>query len=184
MPQTDNPAATAHIASMLMPTLERTVGLAHQMVQGIPADRFARCPDGHPTMNHPAFIVGHLSIYPDRVFQLTGRPDLAAPKEGYEDLFSPQARNQDDPAGTIYPAMDEVVGYFNERHQALRNYLPGITDAKMTSEMPDERFRQSFPTLGAGISFLIGPHNMLHLGQLSAWRRVEGLGPAMPHSGD
>lgn len=184
MTMTDNPAATAHIASMLMPTLERTIGLAQGMVAGIPADRFARCPDGHPTMNHPAFIMGHLAIYPDRVFQLSGRPDLALPKDGFEDLFSPKARNQDDPNASIYPAMDEIMGYFNERHEALTSYFPGITDAQMTSEMPDEGFRKSFPTLGSGLSFLIGPHNMLHLGQLSAWRRVEGLGPAMPHFGE
>ncbi|GAB4550385.1 MAG: DinB family protein [Phycisphaerales bacterium] len=183
MPMTDRPSATTHFSEALCAGFTRTFGLAQQLVMGIPADRFARCPEGCPTMNHPAFIVGHLSIYPDRVCTIIGREDLASPREGYEGLFSPQARNQDDPSGTIYPSMDEIVGYFTERHESLMNVLPGVTDETMQGEMPIERFREVFPTVGAGVSFLVGPHLMMHLGQLSAWRRAEGLGPAMPHVG-
>ncbi len=184
MTMTDNPTTTTHIAGGLTPGFGRTLGLAQSLVTGIPANRFARCPEHAPTMNHPAFIIGHCAIYPDRIFKLIGREDLAAPKATFDDLFSPQARNQDDPSGSIYPPMDEVMGFFTERHESLMQVLPGLSDELLSSEMPDENFRKVFPTLGSGIGFLVGPHLMLHLGQLSAWRRAEGMGPAMPHLGD
>ena len=45
-------------------------------------------------------------------------------------------------------------------------------------ENPNERMRAKFPTNGAMLAFYVGGHFMLHMGQLSAWRRAVGLGPA------
>jgi hypothetical protein len=38
--------------------------------------------------------------------------------------------------------------------------------------------KQLFPTLGSVQTFYCGGHMMMHLGQMSAWRRMEGLGSA------
>jgi hypothetical protein len=35
-----------------------------------------------------------------------------------------------------------------------------------------------FPTVGGAVNFLCGGHNMMHLGQISTWRRAAGLGSA------
>jgi hypothetical protein len=172
---------TTHVASALTPGFERAMGYAQALLAGVTPEIFARCPEGQGEMNHPAFLYGHLALYPDRALPMMGRPELAQPREGYEELFGPRARNQDDPGGAIYPPMDEIVGYFTERHETLKAALARTGDEVMSSETPDEKMRQTFPTVGSGVSFLIGGHLMMHLGQVSAWRRVMGLGPAMPH---
>jgi hypothetical protein len=38
--------------------------------------------------------------------------------------------------------------------------------------------RELFPTIGSVQAFYCGGHMMMHLGQMSAWRRMEGLGTA------
>ena len=35
-----------------------------------------------------------------------------------------------------------------------------------------------FPTKGAALGFYVGGHFMMHMGQLSAWRRAMGMGAA------
>jgi hypothetical protein len=35
-----------------------------------------------------------------------------------------------------------------------------------------------FPTIGSMQAFYVGGHMTFHLGQVSAWRRMQGLGPA------
>jgi hypothetical protein len=37
---------------------------------------------------------------------------------------------------------------------------------------------ERFPTLGSVHAFYCGGHIMMHLGQMSAWRRMMGLGSA------
>lgn len=175
---------TGNIVQTLLPGFERTLGLAEAIVSGIDASKFARTPESAPTMNHPAFVIGHLSIYPDRALAMIGKEDAAKPMPGYEELFNPGARCQDDPDGTIYPAMDEIVAHFTERYHALKDHLASVTDETMLSEMPNEKFRHVFPTTGSGVSFLTGSHLMFHLGQISSWRRAMGLGSAIPHMGD
>jgi hypothetical protein len=40
------------------------------------------------------------------------------------------------------------------------------------------RMAQLFPTLGSVQAFYCGGHLMMHLGQMSTWRRIEGMGAA------
>ncbi|MEO0630202.1 MAG: hypothetical protein AAFY46_05680, partial [Planctomycetota bacterium] len=54
-----------------------------------------------------------------------------------------------------------------------------VDDAALAAPTPVERYRQRFPTVMCAVDFLITSHQMLHLGQLSAWRRIKGLGSAM-----
>jgi hypothetical protein len=35
------------------------------------------------------------------------------------------------------------------------------------------------PTIGAVANFLLSAHHMMHLGQVSAWRRAVGLGSVL-----
>jgi len=61
--------------------------------------------------------------------------------------------------------------------------------ADVLSEVPDEvfaepnplegRIAEFLPTIGIMVNFMANSHHMMHLGQLSAWRRAIGLGPVM-----
>jgi len=167
-----------HVTTVL-PMAKIALRYGQAVCEGIEPDRFGRRPDG-VDCNTPAWVIGHLSIYPDRVLELIGRADLAQTDERYQSLFKDGTASPDDPDGTHYPAKDELLARFIERSEAVIEALGGTDDAVMLRENPVEgRFREMCPTVGAAAAFLLGAHTMMHLGQISTWRRCMGLGSAM-----
>lgn len=155
-----------------------TLMYADRLLEGIDADTFARLPDG-VRCNHPAFCFGHLSIYPDRLLAYLGREDLTDPRPKYNELFKAGAECRDDPDGTIYPPMHEIVEYFRDRYGALMTVLENIDEEALRADNPNEKMSDIIASLGGMIMFMVGGHPMSHLGQVSTWRRVMGHGSAL-----
>jgi len=155
---------------------EVTRGYAEGLVKDVDAGRFCEMP--HPTMNHPAFVYGHLAMYPKKVAGLLGEPG-AVPDvpEGWEELFEPGAACEGE--ASKYPSKDELMQRFVADYEAASKLVAGTPDAAFAAEMPIERMRERFPTVGVGVNFLMNNHMMMHLGQISAWRRAVGLGSVM-----
>ncbi len=171
--------ATTNSASSLVPMAKIALRYAQAVCNGIEADRFGRKPDG-VDCNTPAWCMGHLSTYPDRVLELIGRSDLAKSDERYQALFKDGTASPDDPDGSHYPAKDEIMARFIERTEAAIEALGATDDEALSRQNPVEgRFREMCPTVGAAAGFLLGGHTMMHLGQISTWRRCMGLGSAM-----
>lgn len=170
------------IGNTIADSLELCLGYADRLLAGIGPEQFARFANvGGQTIesNHPAFIYGHLSLYAPRVIGEVGRDDLmVAIPENFESVFSKDAKCVDDPDSTIYPAMDEVVEFFRAGYRNTVVTLREVDDATMQQPTANERMAAKFPTLGSCHGFYVGGHMMMHLGQLSAWRRMAGLGAA------
>lgn len=168
------------IGSMITDSAKLSLGYAEKLVAGIPAEKFARFAEvnGHSIeSNHPAFVLGHLSIYPCRIVEdLGGDASAIAPSEKYEALFSPSATCLDDPDGNLYPAMDEIKEKFFAAHHAAIESLLAAKDENFAVENPNEKMRSKFGTQGSMHAFYLGGHIMIHMGQISAWRRAMGLG--------
>ena len=82
----------------------------------------------------------------------------------------------DDPAR--YPSKDEIIGIYQSHNEALIETLRTVDDDVL--HQPNTNFAPDrFPTIGAIVNFLGGAHHMVHLGQVSTWRRLIGLGSAM-----
>jgi hypothetical protein len=45
----------------------------------------------------------------------------------------------------------------------------------LLAQHPDEKARVNWPCIGAAFNFLLSGHVMVHMGQVSAWRRCMGL---------
>jgi hypothetical protein len=173
MPALANPP---RITDYITDCLNLALGYGQMLVKDIPPDTFAHMP--HPKMNHPAFCIGHLSIYPDRMFQFIGRGDLARERANYLPLFQAGAECVEQEGR--YPPKDELVSYYVERYKALAEILRDVDEEVLQRPNPREgRFREMCPTVGSAVNFLAGAHHMSHLGQISAWRRAVGLPPAM-----
>lgn len=172
---------TRSLGNLIADSLTASLSYAERLLNGIPAERFARfaTPGGVVVVsNHPAFIYGHLSLYAPRVLQHVDHPAPAVP-DSFELAFSKNAVCRDDPDGDLYPPMDDVVAFFREGYRmaigALRNAPDDVFDRPNPAEGP---MRAAFPTIGSMHGFYCGGHMMMHLGQLSAWRRMEGLSAA------
>jgi hypothetical protein len=123
-------------------------------------------------MNHAAWIAGHLAYS----FQAIGgemgmQPWLPADWAG---LFGTGTTPVSDPA--MYPGKDRLMAVFEEGQMRIVWALRGLSDVHLAMPLPDERHRETFPTLGSAVLQILAAHMAVHLGQLSAWRRAVGLG--------
>jgi len=170
------------IGAMIADSARLSVGYARRLLEDVPASQFSRFAQVNGevvTSNHPAFILGHLSIYPCRIVRdLGGDASSIEPTARYEELFSPKATCQDDPDGGVYPTMGEVTERFFTAHDVAIEALLGAMDTVFTQENPNEAMRGRFGSMGSMHAFYMGGHIMIHMGQFSAWRRMTGLPPA------
>ncbi len=172
------------IASMIVTGANRVMSLAEALLSGVPDEQFARfaSPGGQTIeANHPAFVYGHLSIYPARILKAAGADASAVEPSGrFLELFENGVVCRDDPSGTIYPSRAEILDLFTSGHRAAIDCIAGLSDEQLKASHGIEgRMGEMFPTVGHVASFLLGSHTMMHLGQVSTWRRAIGLGSAM-----
>lgn len=170
------------IGPMIADSAELGVAYAERLLKDLTPDKFARLGrvgDELIEANHPAFLLGHLSLYPSRVVEQLGHDASAIePTELETGLFSKDAKCVDDPQGTIYPPMSEVTVRFFAAYRAAIDAVSEADDALLKAENLNEVMRKRFPTLGSMHAFYLGGHLMLHLGQFSTWRRIWRLPPA------
>ncbi len=172
------------MGELLTVTTGRTMGLAKGLLTGIDAKDFSSQPtaDGRVIdTNHPAFVYGHLALYPARVMAMLGRDGaaIACPPE-YDALFAAGVKCLHDPDGSKHPAMDDIVARFERGYGALIEVVKNTDDAALAGPIQgNDRYRDAFGTVGGAAGFMLHDHLMFHLGQASGWRRMMGLGSVM-----
>lgn len=162
-------------------------GYAKILLAGIEPARFARKPRFETAAgmklvetNHPSFVYGHLSLYPARLFTLLGEEARAVETPAaWTDLFKAGAECRDDAEGTVYPAMEAITTQFFRSYESAAELVRGVADEVLARENPNAQARDRFPTIGALVNFYLSGHVMMHMGQVSAWRRCVGLPSAM-----
>lgn len=68
--------STCNYGPMIADSCRLSMGYAERLLKNIPAERFGRLAtvgDEVVQSNHPAFIYGHLSLYPSRIVAELGR---------------------------------------------------------------------------------------------------------------
>ena len=170
-------------ASLITSSAKRATALAEGMLNGVDPTRAARFADGANgpiNANHPTFVYGHLSLYNAMLIGMLGQDaSAAAVPDTYEGLFKHGVECVDDPDGSAYPSLQEAVKHYQRGSAAAIDAIDACTDEQLSAQTPDENFRSVFPTVGDAANFLLNDHVMFHLGQVSTWRRAEGLGSAM-----
>jgi hypothetical protein len=167
-----------------------TVGLAEKMLGGIRPDQFARKPLGvegkQIDCNHPAFIYGHLAIYPAKWLAALGVDAAAIEKSGaaapasFEALFAAGKPCLDDPAGSIYPPMQQITEAFFRTHKTAFDQIETLETGAFDKPNPSQgRLKDALPTVAHMMIFYTTSHAMMHIGQASTWRRAMGLGSVM-----
>ncbi len=152
-----------------------TLGYAAKLIDSIPADQFAVMPKSD--INSPAFCIGHLALYAPWVCELVGHPQPCPLPETYEQLFKNGAPCVSTPGH--YPSKDELIKHFTAGWTKVALLLPTVDDAQFAKANPVAHMAARAPTIGALVAFMSLTHNAMHLGQISTWRRVMGLGSAM-----
>ncbi|MCO6430683.1 MAG: DinB family protein [Deltaproteobacteria bacterium] len=173
---------SSKISELVLPAARQVKGYADRLLRGIPAEIFssmARVGGEIVEANHPAFVTGHLSLYPSRIMRLFGREyQEVTPPDSYLKLFTFECRCIDDPEGAVYPKRDELLEFFESSMTFLLDNLTTLTDEELMAQSRDERSKERFPIVGSFVVYLLTAHPNSHLGQISTWRRCMGLGAA------
>lgn len=137
----------------------------------VPDPRWAEQPAG--IRNHLAWTLGHLCLGLDEGVTLLGRPAGCPPawRKTMDYGTMPVADR------AAYPAADELLGRFRERHAALAAAVREAPAEAMGAVNPHEALRPYFPTVGHEVAYYLSGHTDHHMGQLLAWRRAMGLSP-------
>jgi hypothetical protein len=140
---------------------------AARLLSDLPPDELTRQP--FPGMNHPAWIIGHLSAYP---------PVLAAILDGrpFEDPLHSRYGRGTMPSGeaAAYPPKAELLREYFDGHDLLARTLAAADEGVLARPIPLARWQDRFPRIGDAVLYLMLSHEAGHLGQLSAWRRAMG----------
>jgi len=168
------------IGKTIVAPAQLTKNYAEGMLKGVTSERFARLAvsNGKPIhSNHPAWVIGHLAFYHHKVMQLLNQPaGITQPPANYEELFKNGSECRDDADGKIYPKMADLTKFFHDTFPLTIDAVANADDALLLDANPAEgRMKELFPLRGQVIAFLLSGHPMSHLGQISTWRRIEGL---------
>lgn len=127
----------------------------------------------YPGMNHPAWILGHLALSCDYAVKALGG-DMVCPKEWHKQ-FGPGSVVVADRAA--YPSKRELLTAVEAGHERVVAAARKATAEQLAAPQPFPipLLQKAFPTVGDLLAHLMATHPSLHLGQLSAWRRMKGL---------
>lgn len=171
------------LGNTIADSLQLSLSYAERLLSDVEATQFARFANpGGQTIesNHPAFVLGHLSIYAPRILEQLGRTDLSVSvSEQTATSCSKDAKCSDDKDGSIYPGMEQIVKEFRDGYGNAITALREADDSVLQQPNPaGGRMSELFPTIGSMHAFYVGGHMMMHLGQMSAWRRMQGMSAA------
>jgi len=153
----------------LLLTWSLNLSYAKRLVADIPDTIMARQPA--PGMNHAAWVLGHLACTADMLGAMIGVQPVCPPE--WTVLFDWNSNPSSD--ASRYPPKTTLLRALEDAHVTIAAALPGVPEARWTETTPIEAVRGFLPTLGDCFVFVMAAHENMHLGQLSAWRRVQGM---------
>jgi hypothetical protein len=81
------------------------------------------------------------------------------------------------PSRGDYPPRDELLGAAEQGFERLRRVASAAGADRLAQPNTNPRMKDALPTAVDVVAFLLTGHLGVHLGQLSAWRRMTGRPP-------
>lgn len=127
-------------------------------------------PEGKAPANHPAWIFSHLNVYLPVITNIIKAENFADPKEHQ---FGMDSKPEAD--ASIYASKDTLINEFVSGHESVTKLLEEVGPGCLENEIVLDRWKAFFPTAAVALPYLMLLHENSHLGQLSAWRRIQGM---------
>jgi len=123
-------------------------------------------------MNHPAWILGHTSLYYPIVPALLKGETFADPAD--DELFGFRGRGPL-PDREVYGSKESQIRRLTEGHEQVALALLSATEEMFNRRPSLPRWAVMYPTVEFMLPDLLLLHESVHVGQLSIWRRAAGL---------
>lgn len=139
-----------------------------KLVSDVKDDDFAAQPI--EAINHPAWLLGHVSAYnPVIVALLKGEPFENPWESPCGKLSTPVADR------SKYPSKEECLQTFLSGVDAACEVIAAAPEAAWKQQFDHPAWGKQFETTAPAVVFVATTHLALHLGQLSGWRRAMKL---------
>ena len=127
-------------------------------------------PDGSAPSNHPAWVFSHLNAYLPVIQSVIKGEEFEDPKQHPFGMLSKPESDS-----SIYRPKDELVQEFVGGHEAVEKLLNNCSDEIFQQSVKLPRWSEVMPIAGVALPYVMLNHENMHLGQVSAWRRIQGL---------
>ncbi len=121
-------------------------------------------------INHPAWVLSHLNLYHSVMAALIRGQTFPDPREHPFGMKSKPVASRN-----AYPAKPELVDAWVKGHEAVEAALRERGEPALQVDVSLERWRALMPKVGNALPYLMLVHENTHLGQISMWRRVQGM---------
>lgn len=143
-----------------------------RLLEAVPEDRLTYQPAGD--VSHPAWIFCHLGLYHPAILSLARGDAVADPGK------HPDAAKYDEGTTPVsdasrYPANRELLQRYRTAHEKIEQALQRSGDSVLLKPAGLPRWEKAFGTTSNALTYLMLYHESVHLGQISMWRRVQGL---------
>lgn len=139
-----------------------------RLLADVPEDKMVFQPAA--CMNHPAWAFSHMNIYHPVIVSLVQGRVFDDPKEH---TFGMKSKPLAD--AKAYPAKQQIIDAWTRGHQDVAAALRPAKAEVFEGPITLERWQKHFPSVGAILVYLMALHEATHLGQISVWRRVQGM---------
>jgi len=127
-----------------------------------------------PGTNHPAWVLGHLlGVDYSFLALITGQPVPAMIDDAWRAKYGMKSSPVADKSA--YQSKAWYLEKLSDVRAQIIAKLKTITPEELAKPHPDPARRERFPTIGHAVVFYGTWHEAYHAGQLSTWRRVQGL---------
>lgn len=147
---------------------DRNLDYMKRLLADVPQEKMALQP--LPKMNHPAWILSHLNIYHRPIEAMLLGEDFEDTKDhkfGMKSICQPDA--------SLYEDKAVLLDAFIKGHEKVSAALRKGGQPALEKQTPLERWRANMPKVGIVLPYLMLVHESTHLGQISTWRRVQGM---------
>jgi len=127
-------------------------------------------PDGKAAANHPAWVYSHLNIYFDVIESIIKNEPFEDPKGHH---FGMDSKPTSD--ASVYAPKEQLAADFDAGHERIAQLLQAAGDEVLDNKISLARWEPVMPTASLALPYLMLNHENVHLGQISAWRRIQGL---------
>ncbi|MEZ6189896.1 MAG: DinB family protein [Phycisphaerales bacterium] len=147
---------------------KKNLEYGQKLVADLSDEQMAKQPA--PGTNHPAWVLSHLNAYLPVIEYVIKGESFDDPKDHPFGMQSKPVADR-----SVYASKDELVAAFVTGHERVEKALREAGDAVWAKPVSLPRWQKPMPTAAIALPYLMLVHENTHFGQVSAWRRVQGL---------
>ena len=162
----------SHAIQGLLFAWKKNLDYAPKLIADLTEEQMVSQPAADPgtPSNHPAWVLSHLNVYLPIIESIIKGEDFDDPKEHQFGMLSKPLADRSE-----YASKQELIGEFVRGHERIIGLLESADDSVLGNPIKLPRWQTVMPFAGIALPYLMLNHENCHLGQVSAWRRIQGL---------